>query len=75
MKKFIYVFSEEDGKRLLKLHYTLLKFNKIKKIYIFDNCEKSDSDLDGIDAVFTDTLIFWSEQDTVMGSDIDVGLH
>ncbi len=75
MKKFIYVFSEEDCKQLLNLHYTLLKFSKVRKIYIFENSTVSDPIPPDMDIVFTDTLIFWSEKETTVGSDIDTGLH
>lgn len=79
MKKFIYVFSEEDCQKLLSLSYTLLKFNRLRKIYIFENSIASDPIPapvpPDVDAVFTDTLIFWSEKETETGSDVNMGLH
>ena len=58
MNSFIYVCTDEDRDALLARGYTLLRSDTSGSIYIFLRDGLEPFDLEGIEYVETDTLIF-----------------
>lgn len=58
MNKFLYVFSEKERDKLLALHFNLLKSDKSKHTYVFENRDELYFDLNEIHAIPSDTLTF-----------------
>lgn len=59
MKKFIYVFSDDDKTKLLSLGYVLMKKDERQNVYVFENrpTDMNFSD-NGIKCVFSNMLTF-----------------
>lgn len=60
MGKFIYVFNTEVRDKLLALDYKLLKSDKQKNMFVFENQHQSTQcfSLDNEELVFSDTMTF-----------------
>lgn len=55
---FICVFNETDCETLINRGYTLLKFDKLNNMYVFENETKLRFDFSEIAALETDVLTF-----------------
>lgn len=58
MNKFIYVFNDETKKNLLSQGFVLLKENKEKSLYVFENKNQLIFDLSNTDFVYSNMLTF-----------------
>lgn len=58
MEHFLYVFSERERDAMLAMNYTLIKSDKTKHIYVFENREELHFDLTDVNAIPSDTLTF-----------------
>ncbi len=58
MSKFLYVFSEKERDKLLKLGYSLIKSDTKCDIFVFGNEDKLNFDKKTIEAIPSDTLTF-----------------
>lgn len=58
MGKFLYVFTQQDRDKLLLRNYVLLKSDKAKEIYIFENNDELYFDEQDINAIPSDILTF-----------------
>lgn len=56
MKKFLYVFTQEDCDALTEAGYVLLKFDIKQKIYIFENKDELHFSLNQINVVQSNTF-------------------
>lgn len=56
MKKFLYVFTQEDCDALTEAGYVLLRFDIKQKIYIFENKNERHFSLKQINVVQSDTF-------------------
>lgn len=57
MKKFIYVFSEDDKNILIAKGYTLIKSDELSNTYVFENQPEQDFSLN-VSLVYSDTMTF-----------------
>lgn len=58
MNKFIYVFNNEAKENLLSQGFVLLKENKEKSLYVFENKNQLVFDLSNTDLVYSNMLTF-----------------
>lgn len=58
MNKFIYVFNNEAKENLLSQGFVLLKENKEKSLYVFENKNQLIFDLSNTDFVYSNMLTF-----------------
>ena len=58
MYKFIYVFDEKTADSLVEQGFNLIKSNKEKNIYVFENNPKNTMKFSKKDFVFSNTLTF-----------------
>ena len=58
MNKFIYVFNNEAKENLLSQGFVLLKENKEKSLYVFENKNQFVFDLSNTDLVYSNMLTF-----------------
>ena len=58
MYKFIYVFDAKTADSLVEQGFNLIKSNKEKNIYVFENNPKNTMKLSKKDFVFSNTLTF-----------------
>lgn len=58
MKKFLYVFNEKDKDSLVEAGYYLIKADKDKNMYIFENNTKLNFDKSKVKGYLSDVLTF-----------------
>ena len=58
MYKFIYVFDAKTADSLVEQGFNLIKSNKEKNIYVFENNPKNTMKISKKDFVFSNTLTF-----------------
>lgn len=58
MKHFLYVFNENDRNTLLSLGYKLIRENKTRNTYIFENQEVLRFNCNQVSVLQSDVLIF-----------------
>lgn len=58
MNKFIYVFDNETKNNLLSQGFVLLRENKEKSLYVFENKNQLIFDLSNADFVYSNMLTF-----------------
>ena len=58
MKHFLYVFTENDRNTLLSLGYKLIRENKTRNTYIFENQEVLRFNCNQVSVLQSDVLIF-----------------